>query len=755
MKRADGAFQELYSRFESGNAEPGTIEAAALLLDHVISRFQESYYRPHLERTVQLLTASLDPARADLLGHDALQALSRALEKIRELVPESTRETIKAAAQTVHASLAKRHLAAGDEEGARTHLEFASRADIPAEIETMRRDIESAAPKPGSGTLFIPLVQQPLKSLPSLIGGRMIRGELEIEMTGEWSILHRRKPVVAFGGKILESQGPFALQLRAAADAADHIFIHDNGQRELARLPRQYLYSFSGPGADTARAYTGGSAGLGFALLTLDKLDALGFRRRQRRLKGRIAVTGYLGPEGSVLPVDNAGIAEKLKTVFFSACTHFVIPEENRAAAARALERLNEEFPARRLELVTVASVEEAYRDDRIFQPAQVQAGSVALRKMGRRRKYLVAASALLIAAVVMLLLIPPIFTKEISRFYVEKDVLYFVNRFGVVFDTFTPGYHIYKCENKEPGLPPGLVLHKKDSPPAYAYNGFIEDVVAGGKKEFVFIALAVDPTAKNPVGRIHIHVLSDTREELMRITLSDTLRMLEEGDLVEHTKVNLLWNGLHDFDRDGRKELYIVARNYILSPTAAHCITLEDRSAQTFAHYGHFNALRILDYNGDGRDELVFAGVHGDPLDRGIVCVLDPLHMQGTTPTNLDPSFIEFQNDAALLYIMFPRTVMCELLEGGCSRPHAMTINPEGGGVVWFGVQEGRTSLRYYFDDSWNCTRVEPITTYESLYRALRKTHDLRTLEEYMEELCGKVRYWDKDRHYWVAAPP
>lgn len=726
LKRADSAFEELYARFESGEVGAGTIEAAALLLDHVVSRFHESYYRPHLERTTRLLVEYLDPSRADRLGYDALLALLNVLGKSRDLFSASTRETINTAAETVLASLAK------------------TRGELGSPAENLE-----------AGNLFIPLVHQPLKSLPSLLTGQMVQGALDIEVTGEWSLLRKRKPVIAFDGKILESQGPFARQLRAAAAIADDIFICDNAQRELARLPRHYLYSFLGSGAETARTYTGGSAGLGFALLTLNRLETLGLRRRQRRLKSRTAITGYLGPEGSVLPVDNAGLTAKLKSVFFSSCTHFVIPDENRAAAEATLAKLHEEFPARRLELVPVSSVEEAYRDDRIFELAHVSAGTVALKKMERKRKYVVAGASLLAAVIVMLLLIPPMFMKEISTFYVRNDVLHFENRFGVVFDTFAPGYHIFKCENKEPGLPPGLIQHEKDSPPIYAYNGFYEDITSDDGKEFLFVALEVDPTEKTPAGRIHIHLLSKSRKPLLHITLSDTLRMLENDKLDDHIKVNLTWNGFHDFDHDGRKELYIVARNHVLSPTVVHCVSLENGSIQTFAHYGYFNAFRIHDYNGDGSEEIILAGVHGDPLNRGVVAVLDPLDMQGTTPTGLDPSFVDFKDDAALLYIMFPKTVMCDLLGGECSRPHAMTINPSGNSATWFGVQEGETGLMYYFDPSWRCNDIQFITTYESRYRAFEKIHDLTPMDAYREELRREVRYWDRDEQDWVTSPP
>ena len=756
LKKADNALQELYTRLGAGEVDASVIDAAALLVDHILSHFQESFYRPHVERIGRVLIAFLDAGLIDSLAYESLAALSRVLRKTGEILPEPAPNIIDKHIELAHVSLARRCLTAGDEKEAREQLELAGFYDIPTAIAAMRHEANASSRDPQPGVLTIPVTHQPLNAFQSLLTGRLLEGKLDIELTGEWSLLRKRKAIIAFEGKILESEGSFARQLRAAAAVAEDIFINENGQRELSRLPRQYLYSFAGSEADGARAYTGGSAGLGYALLTLDRLDALGFRRRQRRLKGTIAVTGYLGPEGSVLPVDNAGIVTKLKSVFFSASTHFVIPQENLPAAAAALEELAKEFPDRHLELIPVSSVLEAYQEERIFETRRVSAGTVALEKIGRRRKYIVTGASLLAAVIVMLLLIPPMFMRDISRFYVENDVLKFENRFGVVFDTFEPGYHIFKCEIKDPGQPPGLIIHREDAPPVYAYNGFEEDIIPGGKKEFVFIALEVDPTARSPVGRIHVHLLSHSMDELMQqIILSDTLRMMEDDSLVVHTKVNLTWNGLHDFDHDGHKELYIAARNYVMSPSMVCCVSFEDRSVQTFAHYGHFIPLRIHDYNGDGRDELILAGVHGDPLDKGVVCVLDPLHMQGTTPTGLDPSFVDFKEDAALLYIMFPRTVMCDLLEGKCSRPHAWSINPEGADNIWFGVMEGETGVMFSFNSSWRCTDVKFIDTYVSRYKAFMKYHDLEPCDEYEEDLRWQIRYWDKRTQEWVASPP
>jgi hypothetical protein len=757
LKKADNAIQELHSRSDGDRMRPDSIEATAILFDHIISHLPESYYRRHLESLVYPLNTSLNRDAIESLGYGALVALMRVLQRMAELFPTHAPADIEENIQMAHAVLAKRFITVGDEERARRHLETAGVEKIEDILDGMKPQIDSPAHSATDSPVWIPVTLHPLSSLPSLVTGRMIQGQLGIELTGEWSLRRRYKPVVAFDGRILERDDPFAEQLRAAVSIAEHIFITKNGQRELARLPREYLFAFSGSDMETAqaRAYTGGSAGLGFTLLALQEIDRIRFRRCTRRMKRRIAVTGSVAGDGSVMPVDDANIEAKMRAVFFSACTHFVVPEGNRATAEAVLKRLHEEFPNRELELVPVSSVMEAYRDERIFEEERIPAGAIALKKAIRKRKHIIAAVSLIAAVAVMLLLIPPIFVREIHTFRVEHDTLYFINRFGVTFDSYKLGYHVYPCEQQNPGLPPGLVAQSKNGPPVYAYNGFHEDIIPGNGKEFLFVAVAVDPTEKSPSGTIHVHLLSHSRDTLLHITVSDTLRMLEDGKPVEYTKVNLLWNGLRDFDGDGYMELYFVTRNHIWSPSTVHCVSFKDGSIQTFAHYGHFRAFRILDLGNDGKEEIILASVHGHPLNKAVVTVLDPLNMQGTTPTRMDPSFIDFPEDPALLYIMFPQSVMCELLGGECDRPHAMTINPLGNGEIWFGVQEGHTGIMYYFDAFWRCSRVEFINTYISQYNAFRKTHDLKPLEEYAEELREGVRYWDRKSKNWVASSP
>ena len=203
LKRADNVFQELRSRFDSGLADAGIVEATTFVLDHIISHFQESYYRPHLGNIRREFLSFLNPDLIDSLSYEALGALSRVLRKIEKPFPDEATSEIDTGTQAIYKSLAKRHIAAGDEEGAGDHIKLAGFEDIPGAITELRREIEATMEDQTSGTISIPVTQQPLNSLPSLTTGNMVRGELDIEITGEWSIIRRRKPVVAFDGRIL------------------------------------------------------------------------------------------------------------------------------------------------------------------------------------------------------------------------------------------------------------------------------------------------------------------------------------------------------------------------------------------------------------------------------------------------------------------------------------------------------------------------------------------------------------------------
>ena len=124
LKRADNVFHELRSRFDSDLADAGIVEATAFVLDHIISHFQESYYRPHLGNIRREFLSLLNPGLIDSLSYETLGALSRVVSKIEELFPGEAIGEIDTTTQAIYKSLAKRHIVAGDEEEARKHIKL-------------------------------------------------------------------------------------------------------------------------------------------------------------------------------------------------------------------------------------------------------------------------------------------------------------------------------------------------------------------------------------------------------------------------------------------------------------------------------------------------------------------------------------------------------------------------------------------------------------------------------------------------------
>lgn len=743
----DTALHLLLGRIRRNENDFAACELALHTLNICRRRCDPVTYANFLLPFVEYERALAHPSAILEYGFEALSFLVTVLgdfERPKTDVPVAGRETARA---LIHRRLAWFYIVLGEENEALRNLARAGAADPAGEAASMRRELIEHEDSGGGPGMDLPFVMQPPKMPDSAGLGKMARATSGIVLTSEYCFLKTHDPAPGMDGGVFKRDDPFYLQLIAAIRLAERLYNTASGWRSIRHYRRQIHFGFGKRHDDieASTAVTGGSAGLGLSLLALAALSRLKMANWSIRIRSAVSCTGGIDDEGNILPVEDSGIGAKVRAAFYSPCRYFAVPVSNRARANETLHELKREHPSRGLEIVEFSNIREVIADTRIVETRPVSPFERFVAWASRNPKHMIVATASAAALLMFALLLAPRYADEAVRCELRGSAITFINRFGVEFNTFDLPYRIARGPG---GMDSSFAINGADSvkAPWYSHRFFRQDIAPGNGKEILFVAVASNPVpATGPAGTIHIHLFSSKGKELHHWVLWDSLQMNEEGNLKNHTNFELNENELHDFDGDGMPELLILTRNHENSPMAVVVVYLKDGSYRTFRHYGHYYAYMIRDIEGDGTDEIILAAVHGKPLNASVVAIIDPEHMEGTTPVGLDPYFIPSQEDVAVAYIKLPESVMCDLLSPEiCERPHAVSVNADSLGGAWFGSAEGPMALKFHFDSSWRCIGIDCTGRYSKAYNEYGRTHDLKPLEEYFEDLRGQVEYWN-----------
>lgn len=154
-------------------------------------------------------------------------------------------------------------------------------------------------------------------------------------------------------------------------------------------------------------------------------------------------------------------------------------------------------------------------------------------------------------------------------------------------------------------------------------------DVDGDGVNEILWVVLAAD----NPegVGRVSCKSI-----EKNKILWTKSLRKAiifpdDDENISDQYDSNTIEVG--DIDKDGKPEVYILARNRSLYPGFLEKIdAFTGDSLSIYVHSGHLNSMKLADLDGDGFDEILLSGIN-NALQKGCFIVLDPKSMSGHGP--------------------------------------------------------------------------------------------------------------------------
>lgn len=714
------------------------VEHAALVLDYCIRHLEPSICHSYIKLNAYPIVEALNPGSINIFNYRSLKALLRLMDVIARLEPEALAGGEEILRDSLNRRLDYYHCILGLipehelEDDQRRELEKFRLSHSTGGINTL-----FVSHCPGEGDYF------------NL--GKLLRGELEVEITGEGSLFRTSRPFIAFGKKISELEDPFAIQLEQAVRYAERSSVGDYQRREIQRIPRVYRFAISDDGRDSdwAGVFAGGSAGLAFALLAWVALDTLRFSTSQTRISNRVVFTGSIDENGRVLPVHQGDIPLKTRAAFYSLCRYFVLPRENASTASGELSGLNRKYPHRNLELVPVKNIEQVYNDTRIVTRSRKSVVRVMAGKTRMWRKHLFSAAVVLLAVIILAILLPPRFDRKTVSYDFDGKTISFINHYGYTFNRFHVDYHILMIENDYTGFA------------VKSHRIYLKDFTGDNIKELLLISVESDSTLNKPTGRIHTHLFSNPGELISHVPLWDSLRIDYGGSVRIFRDFNYYHDEIADFDKDGYKEVVIATTDIEFSPSIAAVISFKENSYAYYPHDGHQKYLVVLDIDGDGYEEIILGGIRetapGEPK-LPVVSVLDPAVMRKSRRADM----IEFDkvndNNVARYYLALPSSRMCRLMTG-CVNPYVkdMDIGPDNRLKVRVNEASGDTILAviYRFNCELECDQVifaDPYDIYFSKVFGIGSDDIQQALDRERKRLMERFKYLDGEE--WKNEP-
>jgi len=518
--------------------------------------------------------------------------------------------------------------------------------------------------------------------------GKVLKGGLNIEVTGEGSLLRPAEPFISFENRVSEKKDPFIIQLENSVVYAERTIEGRYSSWETARIPRVYRFGIreAGGGPAWAEQFTGGSAGLAFTLLAKTALDNFTSTSAKTKIKNDVAFTGGVDGDGNITGVEDSGIPLKVAAAFYSPCRRFVLPEDNLKTASEELDSLSSRYPGREFELVPVKHFSEIYDNPLIIEKLSKPALRLLASRAGRWKKHLYTAAAVCFAAVMMAIFLPPRLERRITWYEFDGETVTFFNKYNYGFDSFTPGYFILKKNN-----------NYMDAS-CKSHRFYLEDIDGSGGKELLFLSVESDSNATRPVGTIHIHLFSDSGELISHKSLWDSVVIERAGRMDSYCDFQYCYDQLVDIDDDGFGEFVISSVDIEYSPSITAVVSLRDSVYKYYYHRGHLKRFITGDFAGDGRKEIFLGGDWNENENKqnSVISVIDPEAMvEHRFGEGIEIDSSSWKNPA-VYYIKIPFSEMCRAMEE-CIRPDIfdITVGPDNNPKV--GVRERENRNRHF----------------------------------------------------------
>ena len=223
--------------------------------------------------------------------------------------------------------------------------------------------------------------------------------------------------------------------------------------------------------------------------------------------------------------------------------------------------------------------------------------------------------------------------------------------------------------------------------------------------------------------------------------------RELRFGDAVYARDYRVEGFELHDFNGDGRPEVFFLAYHKPDFPCQFGVLSLEGRLVGEYWNSGYLSDVAFADLDGDGRREILASGLNNE-YGKGCLIVFDADRIAGASPQT-SPKYLcrELAPGSERAYILFPRTD-ADLLDYPVET--IMTIDPLRNGSFYLNAQVSR--VFFEISPALDVVYVHSSHLFQRLHaEAVREGRVRSRLDpDYFERLRRGALYWNGTA--WVS---
>ena len=373
--------------------------------------------------------------------------------------------------------------------------------------------------------------------------------------------------------------------------------------------------------------YEGASLGIALTISFLTELFNYFDLREDLFFRGDVISTGEVEVDGAIPQMSDVIIGIKLEAVFYSKYSAFVLPKENEKLAMNLLNQLKNEYPKRELEIIGVKNVSDVINRRNLIELKKKNIIIWGTKKLIKNRAFTI---MMIIFAVLFMTYF--IFNKETNPNNIEftKDKILIKNKFNEVL-----WYKDYLMTQKALQTVPSLDSLKSR----------IIDVDDDGINEVLITQLQ---------DKIELFLFDSKGKEIWKYIHIDSV----ETKMEKFNGLFPIYGIIDTIHNKGVKELFIYFQHHNYYPSGITRVNLEtgEQIGDVLWHPGSICGASILDWNEDGKKEILAGGV-SNGLKRAIFFSINIDELEGTFPTVENYSFY-YKNIAKFnIYLVFPQT--------------------------------------------------------------------------------------------------